>query len=295
MEVDKKPKVSVIMNCFNSSLYLKEAIDSVLAQTFNNWELIFWDNQSTDESSLIFKSYTDPRFRYFYANEHTSLGLARNLAAKNAYGEWIAFLDCDDIWINDKLEKQVEIINQSNDDSLSLIYGRVLNFSNEGKTYHLLTKNTLPEGDIFGELSVNNFIPVSSALVKTKKYWEVGGINSDFKQAEDYDLFIKISYHYSAKVVDQVIAKYRIHSNNLSLFQKDLTYTESIDILLNYLPDPRAKIGLRFWTSLYFLFSIKRLKIKKTALIYFLTYVSFIEMIILIVRFYKAKTKNRDL
>ena len=72
------PMVSVIMNCFDGETYLPEALDSVLAQTFEDWEIVFWDNQSTDRSAEIFKSYADPRFRYWYAPDHTLLYEARN-------------------------------------------------------------------------------------------------------------------------------------------------------------------------------------------------------------------------
>src|SRR4030067_1280023 len=103
---EQQPLVSVIMNCYNSEKYLREAIDSVLAQTYQNWEIIFWDNQSTDKSAAIFKSYADPRFCYFLAPEHTTLGQARNLAVEQAHGAWVAFLDCGDILFPRKLAQQ---------------------------------------------------------------------------------------------------------------------------------------------------------------------------------------------
>ena len=99
--------VSVIMNCFNGEKYLKEAIDSVLNQTYSNWEIILWDNQSTDNSEGIVKSFNDNRIKYFYSEEFTILGEARNRALSKAQGEFIAILDCDDLWYPTKLEKQL--------------------------------------------------------------------------------------------------------------------------------------------------------------------------------------------
>lgn len=78
--MEQSPLISIIINCFNGERFLREAIDSVIAQTYSNWELIFWDNQSTDSTANIVRSYHDDRIRYFYAPEHTSLGEARNLA-----------------------------------------------------------------------------------------------------------------------------------------------------------------------------------------------------------------------
>ena len=96
------------MNCFNGDKYLKDSINSILNQTYKNWELIFWDNKSEDKSEAIFKSYSDERFKYFKANEHTSLYRARNLAIEKSNGDFISFLDTDDLWDKKKIELQMK-------------------------------------------------------------------------------------------------------------------------------------------------------------------------------------------
>ena len=96
------------MNCYNGEAYLNDSIKSVLAQTYANWELIFWDNKSEDKSAEIFKSYKDKRFKYFYTNQHTSLYKARNLAIEKSSGSFISFLDTDDLWDPRKLELQMK-------------------------------------------------------------------------------------------------------------------------------------------------------------------------------------------
>ena len=101
------PAISVVMSVYNGEKFLQEAIDSVLAQTYQNWELIFWDNQSTDNSAKIFKSIDDQRLKYYYAPQHTWLYEARNYAIEKSSGEYFAFLDVDDWWIPEKLEKQL--------------------------------------------------------------------------------------------------------------------------------------------------------------------------------------------
>ena len=82
----KVPLVSVIMNCYNGEKYIREAIDSVISQTYQNWEIIFWDNQSTDRSAEIVKGYNEPRIRYVYAQKHTLLYEARNYAIVESSG-----------------------------------------------------------------------------------------------------------------------------------------------------------------------------------------------------------------
>ena len=106
----EKPLVSIIINCYNGETFLREAIDSVIAQTYENWELVFWDNQSTDSTREIVESYNNPKIKYFYAPDHTPLGEARNLAVEKANGEYINFLDADDVWSPNKLEEQVKLL-----------------------------------------------------------------------------------------------------------------------------------------------------------------------------------------
>ena len=119
----EKPLVSVIINCFNGEKYLCEALDSVITQTYKNWEIIFWDNQSTDKSAEIFKSYKDSRLKYYCASSHTAiLYEARNYALKKTNGDFIAFLDVDDWWLPNKLEKQIPLFDDPN---VGLVYGNV--------------------------------------------------------------------------------------------------------------------------------------------------------------------------
>ena len=103
-----RPLVSIIMNCWNCEKYLREALDSVYAQTYPHWEIIFWDNASTDQSGEMARSY-DHRLRYFKGEVTIPLGAARNKALEQAKGEFIAFLDCDDAWLPEKLEKQIPL------------------------------------------------------------------------------------------------------------------------------------------------------------------------------------------
>ena len=107
----KKPLVSIIMNCFNGEKYLIDSLKSVRDQNYKNWELIFWDNKSIDQSKYLFKKFKDKRFKYYYAKKFTNLYTARNLAIKKAKGEIITFLDVDDLWLPDKLLKQVKYLN----------------------------------------------------------------------------------------------------------------------------------------------------------------------------------------
>ena len=235
-------KVSIIMNCYNGEQYLKEALESIVKQTYKNWELIFWDNQSTDKSALIFKSYTDSRFKYYYAPIHTDLGEARKNAIEKTTGKWIAFLDVDDIWLPDKLSEQIKIINRFKDDNIGLVYGKtyVLEMNGKNKKYFIYQSydRKLFEGHIFKDLLFKgDFIPFLTAIVNKKAYEEVGGFSSYLKFAPDYYLFILIAEKYIVKAVKKRIAIYRLHSDNYTKKISDIAFYEEIRILSSFVND----------------------------------------------------------
>ena len=123
-----KPLVSVIMNCYNGDRFLRKAVDSVYCQTYDNWEIIFWDNASTDSSAKIARSYDD-KIRYFSATKNTPLGEARNLALNKASGKYVAFLDCDDLHFQNKIEKQVRLMEEN---KYVMCYGSVVTINENG-------------------------------------------------------------------------------------------------------------------------------------------------------------------
>ena len=119
----KKPLVSVIINCFDGEKFLSKAIESVLDQNYKNWEIVFFDNNSTDNSSLILKNYKDKRIKYFKSKNKLSLYRARNLAIKKAKGTLISFLDVDDWWLKSKLNKQVKFFIKNK--NISALYSNI--------------------------------------------------------------------------------------------------------------------------------------------------------------------------
>jgi glycosyltransferase involved in cell wall biosynthesis len=234
-----KPLVSIIMNCYNGDQYLREALDSVVAQTYGNWELIFWDNQSTDNSSTILKNYKDKRFRYFSAPKHTELGKARRLAIHQSLGEWVAILDVDDIWISCKLEAQFALLKSfSKKEKVSLIYGRTNVFSET--LQHSTKQQKVVDLNLFEKLINGNFIVCSSVLFRKSTYDELGGFSPQYDHAYDYDLLLKIVNEHEVLYVDKVIVRYRIHKNNLSKCQTEISVLEDYRIVSQYFPDSRA-------------------------------------------------------
>jgi glycosyltransferase involved in cell wall biosynthesis len=233
----KKTEISIIMNCYNSAVYLAEAVQSVMDQTFTDWEIIFWDNQSTDDSAKIMKSFKDKRIHYFYAPKHTNLGEARNLAIEKTRAKWIAFLDCDDLWLPEKLEEQFKIIKEEEKKktNLGLVYCKITIFGDNYKEKEPRWSKrwvNMPEGDIFYEyLLKTNFIPLLSAVIYKDLFLKTGGIPLQYRQGEDYFMFAAISEISKVRVVNKILCRYRIHSGNLTNRQMILSVNENIDIL----------------------------------------------------------------
>ena len=106
--------VSIIMPSYNTGKFIKETINSVIAQTYSNWELIIVDDCSTDNTDEIVKSINDNRIIYLKNETNSGAAISRNKALREAKGRWIAFLDSDDLWKNDKLEKQIKFMKENN-------------------------------------------------------------------------------------------------------------------------------------------------------------------------------------
>ncbi len=228
------PKISVLMNCYNGARYLREAIESVLVQTYPNWELIFWDNQSTDASREIAESY---------GPHHTILGEARRLASTYFSGEWIGFLDTDDVWFPFKLERQVAAIKDDRSGKLGLVYGVTEPLVESGIApphrfaFQRFVGAQQPEGEIFGELIKCNFIALPSMLVKYSAFTEVGGFSGRFPVSEDYFLSLRIAHDYHARAVQEPICRYRIHGDNASLDTNYGGVAEDLRVIGHFLPE----------------------------------------------------------
>lgn len=272
MQNEQYPLISIVINCYNGAGYLKEAVESVLNQSYQNWELILWDNQSTDETASIFKSFSDPRLKYFYAPVHTKLGEARNLALEKTSGLWIGFLDSDDLYLPEKLQKQAELI-LSGDKELGIVYGKMQIIDSTesieiGGWQKAMLKQTdssasrqLPEGDVFSKLLNEDLIPLPTALFLKSGFQAVGGIDLELEFAEDLDLFVKLSKKYTVKAVNEVVCYYRIHNNNLSLEYEKNGIEEVITVLSKHLPDRQVERAIRRRKAIYGLIQLKNGKL----------------------------------
>ncbi len=218
MQYNNQPLVSIIMNCYNGETFLHESIKSVLSQTYENWELIFWDNKSEDKSAEIFKSYNDKRFKYYYADQHTLLYAARNEAIKKSSGEFVAFLDTDDFWEKDKLELQIPLFK---DPRVGVVYGNLFVINEKMNTKKIYLKRKKLKGLILDEL-LKNYCTLLVTLVVRKSFLDnyQPPFDNLFHIAGDFDLMIRMSAKYRFDCVEKPIASYRVHEKNESLLNR---------------------------------------------------------------------------
>jgi len=207
------PAVSVIMNCYNGEKYLREAIDSVYAQTFTDWEIILWDDASTDGTKEIAQSYDD-KLQYFKGQKSASLGQARNWALGKAKGEFIAFLDQDDLWMPEKLEMQIPLFQS--DDAIGIVIANAYYFNdNELIIRQIYRKKKPPTGYVFRELLKSYFIPLPTVIIRRSalehlSYW----FDERFTMIEEADLFIRIAFTWKLEYVDKPLGKARLHKDS---------------------------------------------------------------------------------
>jgi glycosyltransferase involved in cell wall biosynthesis len=210
----EKPLVSIIMNCYNSEKYLKETLQSVYAQTYTNWEVIFWDNLSTDNSKNIACSFDD-KVKYYRGEFFLSLGAARNMAISKAQGEFLAILDCDDLWYPEKLAKQVPVFVEFPE--IDLVYSDYAMLNENGGMD--LNKTELRVGhrcNAFNPIFFHKLtIPWPTIIMKKSAVDNVGGF-ANYKSVEDFDVLLKMAEKGLFYYVDEILALYRVHPNQLS-------------------------------------------------------------------------------
>ncbi len=221
--MQKKPLVSIIINCFNGDKYLDEAIKSVLAQNYKSWEIIFFDNNSTDNSSSVLKKYKDRRIKYFKSYKTHPLYKARNLAIAKSKGEFISFLDVDDWWTKNKLKKQVNFFLKNQ--SIDVLYSNVYLYNEKKKTQKIYIKRKLNYGNLTQKLVDKFEMPILSTIIKKSIFRQIK-FDNRYTIIGDLDFFIRLSLIRNIAAIQEPLAYYRMHDSNLTAKKIDLSIKE---------------------------------------------------------------------
>lgn len=216
--------VSILMNCYNGEKFLREAVESVLEQTYIYWEIIFWDNQSNDDSANIFQSYSDPRFKYYLSPQHTPLYEARNLAYAKATGEFIAFLDVDDIWFSQKLEHQLMLFK---DPQIGFVCSNFLISTSFNGKSRLAENKLIPQGRVLDSLLRHYFVGLVTLIVRRSALSLFSTpFESRYHIIGDFDLVMRLAVKWDVGSIQHPLALYRIHGQNDSLTKRDICADE---------------------------------------------------------------------
>ena len=201
--------VSIIMPSWNTGKYIAESIQSVLAQTYTNWELIIVDDCSTDNTDEVIANFCDKRIRYLKNTQNSGAALTRNRALREANGEWIAFLDSDDIWLPEKLEKQIEFMKRNN---YVFSYHDFEKIDETGRS--LGVKVTGPE-IVTRSMMYNYGYPGCLTFMYNAKFMRLVQIK-DIKKNNDYAILLKLCKKADCYLLKENLAKYRIRKKSIS-------------------------------------------------------------------------------
>lgn len=210
------PKFSVIIPLFNKAAYIKATLESVLAQTFTDYEVIVADDGSTDGSGNTVKAFTDPRIKY-YRNDNGGASAARNFAMEKAAGDYFAFLDADDIWLEYHLEKCIKAIEAM---PHIFVFASLLKMENAHgaymPVYSNLTNAPLQENDFFTLSYGRTVLSSSTAVIHRSVASAIGQFDVALKTAEDTDYWIRIGMNYRIGVINRVTARQTYVPESLS-------------------------------------------------------------------------------
>jgi len=206
------PKVSVLMPVFNARNYLAEAIESIVSQEFSDWELIIVNDGSIDDSEDIIQSFGDKRIRYYKNDGNKGIIYSRKLLIEKASGQYIAFLDSDDIALPQRLKIQTEFLDDNPDYGLCGSWGILIDEKGRKmKNLKLFSEhNEIRCGLLFGNVFIQSSMMIRKSLFDSETY------DSGFPVAEDYDLWCRLSAGHKMKNIPKYLIKYREHESNIS-------------------------------------------------------------------------------
>jgi glycosyltransferase involved in cell wall biosynthesis len=205
-----QPLVSVIIPTYNREQYLRKALDSVLAQTYQRFEIIVVDDGSTDNTRTMLSAYQES-VRYVY-QENQGISKARNTGIRNSHGDCIAFLDSDDYWLPEKTELQVALLQKHPE------YGMVASRCSSVRLDGSFREKNRPgtSGWVLENLFQANFIRTSAAIIRKECFHEVGLFDEELKECEEYDLWLRMASQYPIGFINKSLAVYVDNAEGVS-------------------------------------------------------------------------------
>lgn len=209
----------MIIPAYNSAEYIGEALESVFKQTFQDFEIIVVDDGSTDDTKEILGKYRD-RIRYYF-QQNGGPAKARNHGIRLANGEFIAFLDADDIWLPTKLEKQIGLFKERK--NLGMVTTGACSFDEKGiYGYSVDKRKKLMQGNVARNIFLHSDVGTPTVMARKQVFDEVGFFDENIKYGEDDNMWIRIASHYEIELIDEALIKVRNHPRRMTVNQAEL-------------------------------------------------------------------------
>jgi len=213
MKNNIQPLISIIVPTYNRGSFISECIESVLNQSYTDWEMIIIDDGSTDSTKEIINTYlSEPRIQYHY-QENKGQSSARKKAIYLAKGKYLAFLDSDNIWLNQRLEFGLKAIQRN--ENIDLTYGDIIEIDENSTEVPMVNMKRF-SGKVSSQLVKDNFITMNTVLVKKSVVIKVKAFREEIKRADDYDMWLRLSAEHNFLYIPKVMVKYRVMDDQIS-------------------------------------------------------------------------------
>jgi len=239
MTKTKSPFFSVIIPTYNRKTLLKTSLESVLVQTFDDFEVVIIDDGSTDNTNKMIESYEDNRIKYIHQDNH-GVAHARNRGIENSEGKFIAFLDSDDKWVRQKLQRACDFINEC--PAISIFHTEELWYKS-GKLLNQKKKHMKPSGYVYQYALPLCCISISTAVIRQSVFEDIGIFDETLPACEDYDFWLRATHKYEVKLIKESLTikdggrpdqlssqrsldRYRIKALEKMLLSKELNRNE---------------------------------------------------------------------
>lgn len=221
--------VSINLCCYNSERYLRETLESVVRQTYQDWELVIINDGSRDTTEAIVREYIGQGLPIvYYYQENRGLGYSRNEALKRSSGKYIAFIDHDDVWMPEKLERQISVLEECSD--VDFVYTNYYVMREKRRVIKFTKKQ--PDGYVFGKFLFSYPVHVSTAMVRRNAFDGLDSLfNPNLHLTEEYDLFMRILYRCKAAYISEPLATYRYHAKMTSVREEVRLIQETISVI----------------------------------------------------------------
>ena len=257
------PLVSIIMPTYNRAGLIMETINSVVNQTYQNWELLIVDDGSDDNSKELIDQLPDKRIQFIAGKRIGIVGKIKNKGIALAGGDLVGFIDSDDLWASTKLEKQVVVLQQYPEAGFSLTGGYNFRRLHEPIDFFYTQKEGINYSTIFLSIFRSEVAGIMPSLVIRKECLPVTGLFKETGDFSDVDFIVNLAYHYKAVILYEPLVFRRLHDSNHSTVNWEGNYKKGIDMIRSYRGKLPPAVARNAYFKLYIDYGIKSTRYRK--------------------------------